>query len=121
MSLALTTVMVGACGVGEPVGIASGAPTATFALAAENVAFDQPSLRFPADSVVGLTFDNRDPGILHNVTIYPVAGGDPVFRSETITGIQTKTFLLGPLDAGAYRFVCDVHPTMTGTLIVFAP
>ncbi len=121
VTLVLTSVVVLGCGVGEPVGIASGSPTATFAVAAENLGFDRSALRFPAGSLVALTFENRDPGILHNVAIYPVAGGDPLFRGDTFAGIQTKTFLLGPLDAGSYRFACDVHPTMTGTITVFAP
>lgn len=121
MTLALTSVIVVGCGAGDPVGIASGSPAATVAVAAENIAFDRSALHIPAGSIVALTFDNRDPGILHNVAIYSVAGGAPVFRSETFAGVQTKTFLLGPLEAGSYRFACDIHPTMTGTITVFAP
>jgi plastocyanin len=52
------------------------------------------------------------------VAIYLAAGGEPAFRSETFSGIATRTFLLGPLTQGSYRFVCDVHPTMSGTLTV---
>ncbi len=120
MALAVVTVMVSACGVGGPIGNASGSPAATVGLAAENLAFDRSSLQLPADAVVALTLENRDPGILHNVAIYPAGAGDPVFRGETFTGIQTKTYLLGPLVAGSYRFICDVHPTMSGTLTVGA-
>ena len=112
---------LGACVTGGPVGGASGSPVATVTLAGENVAFDRSSLRFPAGSIVALVFENRDPGILHNMAIYPVGGGDPVFRSETFAGIQTKTYLLGPLAEGSYRFACDLHPTMTGTITVFTP
>ena len=121
LSLAVMGLMVGACGVEEPVGNASGSPAATVELTAENLAFDRSSLRFPAGVIVALTLDNRDPGILHNVAIYPSSGGDPVFRGETFTGIQTETYLLGPLPAGSFRFVCDVHPTMSGTLTVALP
>lgn len=120
LALAVMSVMVSACGGGGPIGNASGSPAATVELTAENLAFDRSSLRLPAGAVVALTFDNRDPGILHNVAIYPVGGGDPVFRGETFTGIQTETYLLGPLAAGSYRFVCDVHPPMSGTLTVGA-
>lgn len=120
LALAVVSVMVCACGVGGPIGNASGSPAATVGLAAENLAFDRSSLRFPAGAVVAITLDNRDPGILHNVAIYPAGAGDPVFRGETFTGIQTVTYLLGPLAAGSYRYVCDVHPTMSGTLTVGA-
>ena len=121
LSLTVMAGVVAACGTGAPVGNASGAPTAAVELAAENLAFDRSSLRFPAGVIVALTLDNRDPGILHNVAIYPSSGGDPVFRGETLTGIQTETYLLGPLPAGSFRFVCDVHPTMSGTLTVAPP
>jgi len=41
------------------------------------------------------------------------AGGDPVFRGETFTGIETRTNLVEPLAPGTFRFVCDAHPTMS--------
>lgn len=110
--------VLSACVADGSVGNATGSPVATIELGAENLAFDRSSLRFPAGSVVAFTFDNRDPGVLHNVAIFPAVGGDPVFRSATFTGIETRTFLLGPLAAGSYRFACDVHPTMTGSVTV---
>ena len=120
-SLTAMGLVVGACAAGASVGNVRGSPAATVELAAENLAFDRSSVRFPAGVVVALTLDNRDPGILHNVAIYPSSGGDPVFRGETFTGIQTETYLVGPLPAGSFRFVCDVHPTMSGTLTVATP
>jgi plastocyanin len=116
--LGMSTVLIAACATGPPMGYASGSPVATVALAAADLAFDRTSLQLPAGVVVALTLDNRDPGILHNVAVYPATGGDPVFRGETFAGIASRTFLLGPLSQGAYRFVCDVHPTMSGTLTV---
>jgi plastocyanin len=116
--LAMSAVLIAGCATAAPVGNATGSPAATVVLAAVDLAFDRTSLEVPAGVVVGLTFDNRDPGILHDVAVYPEAGGEPAFRSETFAGIATRTFLLGPLARGAYRFVCDVHPTMSGTLRV---
>ena len=110
--------LIGSCGVGPPTGNASGSPSVTEELVAENLAFDRPSLWLPAGVVVALTLDNRDPGILHNVAIYPIAGGDAVFRGETFTGIAAQTYISGPMNRGTYRFTCDVHPTMNGTLVV---
>jgi plastocyanin len=116
--LAIATLLVAACGFGPPVGHASGSPVASVALVAEDLAFDQGSLQVPAGGVIAISLENRDPGILHNVAIYPTAGGDPVFRGETFTGIETRTNLAGPLTPGTFRFVCEAHPTMSGTLTV---
>jgi plastocyanin len=107
-----------ACATAAPVGNATGSPAATVELAAADLAFAPTSLQLPAGVVVALTLDNRDPGILHNVTVFPEAGGEPVFRGETFAGIATRGYLLGPLAKGTYRFICDVHPTMSGTLSI---
>jgi plastocyanin len=116
--LPLSGLLIGACSTTPVVGNATGSPAATVGLAAANLAFDRTSLQLPAGVVVALTLDNRDPGILHNVAVYPAGGGDPVFRGDTFAGIATRSYLLGPLIQGSYRFVCDVHPTMSGTLAV---
>ena len=116
----IAAMLLAACGYGPLVGHASGSPVAMVELVAEGLAFDQDSLRMPAGGVIAISLENRDPGILHNVAIYPTAGGDPVFRGETFTGIETRTNLVGPLAPGTFRFVCDAHPTMSGTLTVGA-
>jgi plastocyanin len=114
----LSASLVVACSGGTPVGNATGSPAVTERLAAVDLAFDRTSLHLPAGVVVALVLDNRDPGILHNVAVYPDSGGQPAFRGDTFVGIETRTFLLGPLAPGPYRFACDVHPTMSGTLSV---
>lgn len=116
--LTLLAIVLLACGSEGPIGNVGGSAGTNVDLAAVNLAFDRSSLQFHTGVVVALTFENRDPGILHNVAIYRAADRDPVFRGETFTGIATRTFLLGPLAVGSYRFVCDVHPTMSGTVTV---
>ncbi|MFV0126173.1 cupredoxin domain-containing protein [Streptomyces sp. HMX112] len=39
------------------------------------------------------------------------------FDTSTIGGGETATFTAPPT-AGAYRYLCDIHPSMTGTLTV---
>jgi plastocyanin len=115
--LPLSAGVIAACST-SPIGYASGSPAAVVELAAADLAFDRASLRMPAGVVVALTLDNRDPGILHNVAVYPATGGQAVFRGDAFVGIETRSFLLGPLAPGTYHFVCDVHPTMSGTLSI---
>jgi plastocyanin len=111
-------VLIAACATATPLGNATGSPAATAGLAAADLAFDRASLELPAGVVVALTLDNRDPGILHHVATHPAAGGEAVFRGDTFIGIASRTFLVGPLAQGTYRFACDVHPTMSGSLTV---
>jgi plastocyanin len=114
-ALALAAVAAG-CAFGPTVGQASGPPAATVRLVAEDNRFAPARLALPADAVVALALENRDPGILHNVAISAAAGGEPRFRGETFTGIATVTYLIAPLPPGTYRVVCEVHPTMEATL-----
>ena len=106
------------CGLGPPVGEASGSPAAIVSVVAERNAFTPQRVTLPSGAVVGVALENRDPGILHNVAIYPTTGGDPLFRGETFTGIATVTYVVAPLPGGTYRLVCDVHPGMEASLVV---
>ena len=88
-------------------------------LVAQNVAFDQTAITVPANTTFTINFDNRDAGIPHNVAIHKDSPtGEAVFTGEIVTGPVQKVYTVGGLDAGAYAFVCTVHPNMTGTLTV---
>ena len=93
---------------GEPGG--AGIP-----IVAKDIAFDQTALTAPADAPFQITFDNQDPSIPHNVEIKD-GGGATVFNGEIFPGVATKTYDVPALAAGAYTFLCTVHPNMTGTL-----
>ena len=114
----LTASLVAGCAVGQPpTGSASGPPTATAGLIAEDIAFDPLSLRLPSGEIVAIKFDNFDPGILHNVSVTS-REGEVVFRGETFAGIDSRTYVVAPLAPGEFTLLRDVHPTMTGTLTV---
>ena len=66
-----------------------------------------------------IEFANQDPSVPHNVAIHEgSATGTEVFKGAIFPGVATQTYDVPALDAGAYAFVCTVHPTMTGTLTV---
>ena len=41
-----------------------------------------------------------------------------MFKGDIFPGVETRPYSVPALQAGAYKFVCDVHPNMTGTLTV---
>lgn len=118
IALLLVLGVSGACSIGQPpIGETAASPAVTTVIVARNLAFDRAVIRLPRDVPVGATLDNRDPGILHNVAIID-SDGTAVFRGATFAGIEARTYRVAPLREGEYRFVCDVHPSMTGTVVV---
>ena len=107
-----------ACAVGQvPMGATSASPSMTIVVIARDLAFDPGSVGLPSGTPVAITLDNRDPGILHNISIL-ASDGSALFRGETFAGIEARTYRVAPLPEGRFRFVCDVHPGMAGTLTV---
>ncbi len=71
----------------------------------------------PAGAPFEIEFKNRDSGIPHNFAIYPEDGGDALFQGRVITGRAEATYEVEAIDAGQYRFQCDIHPSMSGTFV----
>ena len=97
----------------------SAAPGAsvTLKLAAQGIAYDTASLEVPANTPFKIEFTNNDAGIPHNVAIHKDSPTGPeVWKGEIFNGVETRTYDVPALPAGAYGFVCTVHPNMTGTL-----
>ena len=87
-------------------------------LVAHNLSFDADEARAPAGPLK-LTIDNRDGGTPHNLHVF--AGNDNTGASIGDTPIENGPAMATvdvQLDAGAYFFQCDVHPSMHGSLIV---
>ncbi len=90
-------------------------------ITARNVSFDTDCLAAPADRPLTIAFDNEDSGTPHNVSISSDAASDALFTGERFSGVKTETYRVPALDAGTYRFQCDVHPSMDGTFVVAQP
>ena len=88
-------------------------------ISASGVKFEQSTVTAPVDTPFQIQFDNKDAGTPHNVAIRTRdANGPEIFKGTVFNGVETRVYDVPALDAGAYAFVCDVHPTMIGTLNV---
>jgi plastocyanin len=88
-------------------------------LAAANIAFEPTSLTVPGGEAFTLRFHNEDANTQHNVQIFddPEFAGTPLFSGALITGVRQTDYEVDALEAGAYFFLCEVHPTtMTGKM-----
>ncbi|CAN5550254.1 hypothetical protein BH20CHL7_BH20CHL7_04970 [soil metagenome] len=99
---------------GEPTEAPSGTAIEITAL---NIAFDTSTLTAPADESFQIEFANDDAGVPHNVAIHEGSPtGSEIWKGEIFNGVETRTYDVPALTAGAYGFICTVHPNMAGTL-----
>jgi plastocyanin len=90
-------------------------------LVAENTAFDLTELEVKAAAENTITFDNKDSGVDHNMSIYAdqdagLALEGAIFEGEIVTGPATVDYTFEGPEKGEYYFQCDVHPNMNGTV-----
>lgn len=91
-------------------------------IAAENTEYDVSELGpVPAGEPILLQFDNDDPDLQHNWSLYETEEStEPLFKGEIITGVDTRDYTFtAPKEPGTYHYHCDIHPTqMQGDFIV---
>ena len=87
-------------------------------LSADSLEFDASVIEAPAGEAFTITFTNLE-AVPHNVAVDVQEGGDEIVTGEVITGPDATTTINVPaLEPGTYYFVCDIHPEMSGTIVV---
>jgi len=110
-------IMLAACSDAGSTPSVSPPPEADLTVTAEDNAFDQPAITLTAGEATTVFFRNRDEA-RHNIAIYTDASASAsLFVGDTITN-DAVSYEIPPLEPGEYFFRCDVHPGMTGVVVV---
>lgn len=90
----------------------------TLTIVADNLKFDLKELAAPV-GVVTVVLLNEDAGQPHNISFHvgDSRKGETVGESDIETG-PAESAVTMQLETGEYYFLCDVHPSMKGTLAV---
>jgi plastocyanin len=117
---ALAAFVLLGCGTGSAQGLErppESLDPASPRLSADGLAFDRSEVVAPANQPFVIVFENRE-AVRHNVSIYADEGlRDRRFEGVLFSGPATRWYPVPALAPGAYRFVCDLHPTMAGSLV----
>ena len=102
---------------GAPAVSLSSFPSDASRVIARDETFIGDSVPVKAGAQFNLVLDNRY-GEPHNVTILAnQSGGAARFVGEVFSGPAARMYTVPALDAGTYQFRCDVHQSMTGTIV----
>ncbi len=82
---------------------------------AKGLSFDTDCITVAARATTTVELRNQD-SAAHTFSVYD--GNDEVLKGAATEGGEDRTYRLTNLDPGTYRFQCDIHPSMNGTLRV---
>lgn len=100
-------------------GGATGGPV-SLTVVAETLQFDTSTITASAGVEVTVMLDNRDAGVLHNISFYTNRSATSViYEGELFAGPATQTEVFSaPATPGTYFFKCDAHTEMNGNFNV---
>ena len=90
-------------------------PAEPVTVVAENIEFTPKVIQLPAGQGFHLTFENRDDGVPHGLSLQTRTSGvepDELWTSEIQIGPSRTEYDLPALTAGPYLLMCPVHPNM---------
>ena len=105
VALALVLVVAGCAAV----------PPEPVTVVAENIAFTPTTISLPAGQGFHLTFENRDDGVPHGLSLQTRTSGvqpTDLWTSEIQIGPGRTEYDIPALSAGPYLLMCPVHPNM---------
>jgi plastocyanin len=96
-------------------------PSGGVTVVAQGLQFDTSEIDLPANTPTTITFTNNDAGQQHDIAIFQDDSlAKVLFRGDLVTGVATVKYQVPGLPEGTYYFHCDVHPTMSGSVVVKA-
>jgi plastocyanin len=87
-------------------------------LSAKDLAFDKKEVEIsPAGAVIDFKNADTQP---HNFAMYPSETelDKALFKGAIVPASGSAEYDVGPIEIGTYYFHCDVHPTMSGDVVV---
>ena len=90
-------------------------PDADVVIVAEDNRFDLDRIDLLAGDPTTIAIENRDDGVNHNLHLYD-APGQP--STDLEPGLVVQVLDVAIDRAGTYHFICDLHPNMTGDVVV---
>lgn len=82
-------------------------------IVAKDLRFQTAALTVTADEPTTIVLDNQD-SAPHNIAIRDGSGAT-VFKGDIVSSSKVTNVVPG-LAMGQYTFLCEVHPSMTGTI-----
>jgi plastocyanin len=103
----------------EQQGTASGSD---ISISAESLSFSTEEIQMPAREQVTVTLENQDTAP-HDFAIYPdeeaaTARQGDLFTGEEVPAGSERTYEFQSPQTGNYYFLCTIHPTMNGEVVV---